>query len=109
VKFFVPHAKDDAQAEQVYESIRRFVGAPPQKRPIWKLVWEHAQQDMECEIGKPMPAYYRTGDDPVLAIFDTGVLYMICTIRRGGKSGGPILAGCNESPSRTYFSEDEAA
>ena len=55
-----------------------------------------------------MPACHGTEeDDPVLAIFDTGSVYFICTIKRGATGDdGPILAGYNESPSPTYFSED---
>jgi hypothetical protein len=91
-------------AEEVYDNLRRRVGAPPQKRRIWKLAWEHAQQHMECEIGQSMPG---TEDDPVVAIFDTGSVYFICTLKRGATGDdGPILAGDSESPTPTYFSED---
>jgi hypothetical protein len=83
VRFFVPAADYDSMAEEVYDTLRRRVGAPPQRRRIWKLAWEHAQQHMECEIGQSMPACYGTEDDPVLAIFDTGSVYFICTIKRG--------------------------
>ena len=91
-------------AEEVYEDLRRRVGAPPQKRRIWKLSWEHAQQYLECEIGQSMRG---TVDDPVVAIFDTGSVYFVCTITRGATGdGGPILVGYKESPTPTYFSED---
>jgi hypothetical protein len=94
-------------AEEVYDTLRRRVGAPPQKRRIWKLACEHARQHMECEIGQSMPACYGTEEDPVLAIFDTGSVYLICTIKRGAMGDdGPILAGYNESPTPTYFSAD---
>jgi hypothetical protein len=105
VRFFVPAADYDSMAEEVYDTLRRRVGAPPQKRRIWKLAWEHAQQHMECEIGQSMPACYGTEEDPVLAIFDTGSVYFICTIKRGAMGDdGPILVGYKESPTATYFS-----
>ena len=48
---------------------------------------------MLCEVGKSLPSYYRTGDEPVLAIFGGGNLYKICTPSRGGAKGDPVLAG----------------
>jgi hypothetical protein len=92
-------------ADEVYDTLRRRVGAPPQKRRIWKLAWERAQQHMECEIGQSMAG---TEDDPVIAILDTGSVYFVCTINRGATGNdGPILVGYDESPSPTYFSENE--
>jgi hypothetical protein len=105
VRFFVPAADSDSMAEEVYDTLRRRVGAPPQKRRIWKLAWQPAQQQVECEIGQSLPASFGTEDDPVLAIFDTGSVYFICTIRRGAMGDdGPILVGYRESPTPTYFS-----
>lgn len=60
--------------------------------------------NMHCEVGKPLPAYYRTGQEPVLAIFDCGNLYKICTPNRGGLKGEPVLAGKNDYSSAVYFS-----
>lgn len=103
MRFFVPAADYDSMAEEVYDNLRWRVGAPPQKRRIWKLAWEHAQQHMECEIGQSMRG---TEDDPVVAIFDTGSVYLVCTIKRGATGDdGPILIGYKESPTPTYFSE----
>jgi hypothetical protein len=107
MKFFVPLAADEAQAESVYEGFRKFISAPPQTRRIWKLKWTHAGKPMEGEIGKPLSSYYQTGAEPVLAIFDTGACYMICTPSRGGVRGDPVLAGYNEQPMVTYFCSGE--
>lgn len=104
VRFFVPAADYDSMAEEVYDNLRRRVGAPPQKRRIWKLAWKHAQQHMECEIGQSMRG---TEDDPVVAIFDTGSVYFVCTIKHGATGDdGPILVSSKESPTPTYFSEE---
>jgi len=103
MEFFIPAAQDPAQAEEVYKAIAQFVTAPVTNKRIWKLQWKHNGMDMQCEVGQPLPAYYKTGSDPVLAIFDCGNLYKICTIYRGGKQGEPILAGKNYS-SATHFS-----
>lgn len=104
MQFFVPKAQNDTQAEQVYEAIAKFVAAPITRNRIWKLRWRHNQMDMQCEVGQPLPTYYQTGVEPVLAIFDCGDLYKICTPNRGGVRGEPVLAGKNSYSSATYFS-----
>ncbi|MDZ7962088.1 MAG: hypothetical protein RMY34_30170 [Aulosira sp. DedQUE10] len=105
MKFFVPAAKDDVKAEQVYSAIANSVQAPVTEKRIWKLKWSHTEIDMECEVGKPLPSYYSTGKELVLAIFDCENLYKICTLNRGGLKGEPILAAKNSQSSATYFSE----
>lgn len=102
--FFVPAAPNTAQAEQVYEAIAQFVIAPVTDDRIWKLRWKHNGMNMQCEVGQPLPAYYQTGTEPVLAIFDCGNLYKICTPTRGGIRGEPVLAGKNSHSLATRFS-----
>jgi len=104
MRFFVPAAEDDTQAERVYGAIAEFVTAPVNTNRIWKLRWRHNGMDMQCEVGQPLPAYYQTGGEPILAIFDCGNLYKICTPSRGGVRGEPVLAGKNPHSSVTYFS-----
>ncbi len=92
----MPQADDDEQAERVYSSIAEFVDAPVPKdhnKRIWKLSRKHNGMDMECEVGQSLPSYYRTGDEPVLAILDAVSCYKICTSQRGGTRGEPVLAG----------------
>lgn len=103
MEFFVPATQDNAQAEQVYEAIAQFVAAPVTDDRIWKLRWKHNGIDMQCEVGQPLPAYYQTGTEPVLAIFDCGNIYKICTPNRGGIRGEPVLAGKNLNSSAIHF------
>jgi hypothetical protein len=107
MKFFVPAAKDAEQAEQVYASVAKFNNAPTGKRRIYKLAWNHNTEDYECEVGKPMPAYFQTGDEPVMAILDCGGLYMICTPNRSGVHGEPIYAAASEVRNVIYFEEEK--
>ncbi|MEH2241663.1 hypothetical protein [Nostoc sp.] len=103
MKFFVPAAKDDVKAEQVYSAIAQSVKAPITEKRIWKLQWRDNEIDMECEVGKPLPSSYQTGKELVLAIFECENLYKICTLTRGGVKGEPIFAGKNSLSSATYF------
>ena len=105
MKFFVPTATDDKIAEDIYKAIAKFVKAPVKSDRIWKLKWRHNGMSMECEVGGKMPDYYRTGEDIVLAIFDTGTLYFICTVNRGGRRGEPILAGKDGFSQATCFDQ----
>ncbi|OUL20235.1 hypothetical protein BV378_30225 [Nostoc sp. RF31YmG] len=106
MKFFVPAAKDNVKAEQVYSAIASSIQATVTEKRIWKLRWRHTEIDMECEVGKPLPSYYSTGKELVLAIFDCENFYKICTLNRGGIKGEPILAVKNSHSSATYFSEN---
>ncbi|MCC5642339.1 hypothetical protein LC607_05120 [Nostoc sp. CHAB 5824] len=106
MKFFVPAAKDDIKAEQVYSAIAQSVKAPITEKRIWKLQWRDREIDVECEIGKPLPSFYQTGKELVMAIFECENLYKICTLTHGGVKGEPILVGKNSVSSATYFSDN---
>ncbi|MEH2232249.1 MAG: hypothetical protein V7K71_21925 [Nostoc sp.] len=106
MKFFVPAAKDDIKAEQVYSAIAQSLKAPITEKRIWKLQWRDREIDMECEVGKALPSSYQTGKELVMAIFECENLYKICTLTRGGVKGEPILVSKNSLSSATYFSDN---
>ncbi|MGF1702581.1 hypothetical protein L4D09_19990 [Photobacterium makurazakiensis] len=100
--FFVPSASSPSQAESVFSSIANHVDAPTQEQRIFKLEWQHEGQACTCEIGQPLPAIFRT-DETVLAIFDCGDLYKICTPNRGAIKFDPIHASKTSVNSVEYF------
>ncbi|MFN6486041.1 MAG: hypothetical protein RMY33_024415 [Nostoc sp. DedQUE03] len=106
MKFFVPAARDDIKAEQVYGAIAKSLKAPITEKRIWKLQWRDREIDMECEVGKPLPSSYQTGKELVMAIFECENFYKICTLTRGGIKGEPILVSKNSLSSATYFSDN---
>lgn len=106
MKFFVPAAKDDIKAEQVYSALAQSLKAPITEKRIWKLQWRDREIDMECEVGKALPSSYQTGKELVLAIFECENLYKICTLTRGGVKGEPILVEKNSQSSAIYFSDN---
>ncbi len=103
MQFFVPAAESPEQAERVYDAIAKFNGASVTNKRIFALSWRHNGKDMSCKVGEPLPSYYQTGAEPVLAILDCGALYKVCTPSRGGLGGEAVLAGKNHDSHATYF------
>jgi hypothetical protein len=106
VQFFIPAAEGAEQAERVYRAIAEFNGAPVSDERIAALSWRHNGEAMSCSVGEPLPSYYRTGSEPVLAILDCGNLYKVCTQNRGGLRGEAVLAGKSYDSHATYFRHD---
>jgi hypothetical protein len=104
--FFVPAAESAEQAERVYKAIADFVHAPiyeDKKKRVRSLSWIHNGMEMNAEVGKPLPSYYGTFEEPVIAIYECSDLFKICTTNRGGIRGEPIYAGKGYRSYPTYF------
>jgi hypothetical protein len=106
VQFFIPEAADSEQAERVYRAIAEFNGAAVGNKRIVALSWRHNGEAMSCSVGEPLPSYYRTGSEPVLAILDSGNLYKVCTQNRGGFRGEAVLASKSHDARVTYFGHE---
>ena len=102
-KFFVPHAKDEVEAETVLESIAKFIGRPAPTRRIFRISYDHNQMPMNAEVGSDPEPYYRE-KGPVIAIFGGDPL-CICLPDRGVVRGSPILVGANTVQHIEYFDE----
>jgi hypothetical protein len=102
MKFFVPAARDDAEAESVLKAIEEFNHAPRQIKRIDALAWQHNGEKYSCEVGGEAPTYYGTETDPVVAILECGELFKVCTINRGVVRGEAILVG-KSGAHPTYF------
>ena len=100
--FFVPSTSSPAQAESVFSSIANHVSAPAQTQRVFKLEWQHEGEACSCEIGKPLPAVFRT-DETILAIYDCGDVYKVCTPNRGAIKFDPIHAVKTAVVSVEYF------
>ena len=103
--FFVPIAKNLKEAENVYISIAENNKTDISDRRVWKLKWKHNEMDMACKIGKPMPEYFQTRDEPVLAIYEMKGYFVMCTPSRGVLNSDPIIAGNGFSTNATYFDD----
>jgi hypothetical protein len=104
MKFFIPAATDAANAEVLYDSIRRFnseqMGATLSPRRIYSVSGVHNGRDFAATVGKPFES---PGEVVVAILLDTSrSLYFICTPNRGVLKGMPYLSGSNE----VYSAED---
>lgn len=98
MKFFVPAARDDAQAEEVYESIRKFngeqMGAKLSHRRIYRLSGVHDGTPFTATVGE---IFERLREVVVAILLDTSRdVYFICTANRGVIRGEPYLSGAHE-------------
>ena len=103
--FFLPAATEATEAARVYRNIARFVSAPATGRRVFALSWQHNAMDMRCEVGAPLPPYFGTGADPVVAIFECEHVYKTTTAGLGVLRGEPVLAASGGRTQAEYFSE----
>jgi len=95
MRFFIPAAEDEAQAESVYGSIREFLGtelgAAFDERRVFSLRYVHDGKEYSAEVGKT----HALNGEPVVAILHEPErrLYHVCTTNRGVARGGSILVG----------------
>lgn len=104
MKFFIPEAEDDKQAEDVYKGIIKFaqenLGWGIGLDRIYSIRYSHEGKEYFAKVGE---VENRTRD-LVLAILKS-TTYLICTTNRGGLRGTPILVGSNEINKIEYFED----
>jgi hypothetical protein len=107
VKFFVPAAEDRAQAERVYEGIRKFnseqMGAALSARRIYMVSGVHDGKAFTATVGE---VFERLREVVVAILLDTSRdLYFICTANCGVIRGEPYLSGSHEIRGSEDFEE----
>lgn len=111
MKFFIPHATNEPEAERVYASVVKFAesnsvqipGLPDRVLPrrIYRLDYRHNGKTYAATVGQPEG---RTGEE-VIAILEGPVTYLIFTVNHGAARGEGIMVGTNEV---TYIEDFEA-
>ena len=95
MKFFIPHAKDKKQAEEVLQGIIKFaektIGWNVTNRRIFSLNYAHEGKKYYSEVGKLDDRV----NEEVIAILES-YTYFVCTPNRGVLRGGPVLVGKEE-------------
>lgn len=95
MKFHIPAAKDEQSAEEIYGSIKEFVGsgaaAEFSARRVKSLSWYHNGKSQYAEVGK---AAEFNGEIVIAILYDESRhLYHVCTPNRGVLRGESIMAG----------------
>ena len=102
-KFFIPKAKNEVQAQEVWKSVKKFAEETldweVSDRRIFSIAYQKQGKDYCVEVGKPDP---RNGE-LVVAILES-ITYLVCTPNRGVLRGMPILIGKPELKDITDFS-----
>ena len=95
MKFFVPLASDDDEAERVWNATRFFardqLAWEVTDRRIFQINYQHEGKAYVAEVGELDP---RTGET-VLVILESNA-FLVCTANRGVARGEPILVGREE-------------
>jgi hypothetical protein len=105
MKFFIPAAENEAQAEKVYQATKRFTeenSGPVSPARYYAIYYRHNGQDLQARIGEPEPL---TGE-MVIAIFRSGRTngpFLICTPGRGVIRGDPVLANGGPTTRAIHF------
>jgi hypothetical protein len=103
--FFVPAARDQAEADQVYAAVRQFtvrqMGAVSDAR-VFSINYNHNGRQLRAEVGRPDPLSGEVVVAILRASHESGPFY-ICTANRGVVRGEPILAAGTWQTTVDYF------
>ncbi|AMG31806.1 hypothetical protein AL542_16640 [Grimontia hollisae] len=92
MSFFVPSAESQEQAESIYQAIAKHIDAPVNDTRIETLTWEHEGQEVVAKVGDKLPDCFGADDEVILAIFDCGDVFKVCTPNRGAVCFDPVVA-----------------
>jgi hypothetical protein len=104
MKFFIPFAEDEQQAERVYDLILKSIGATSPRRRVRRIDYVHNGIAMIAEVGQPIHSYYRESG-PVIAIVPSNQCHCVCLPTRGVAGGSPIYVGDSTIQRTEYFEE----
>ena len=103
MRFFVPAAQNDQNAEKVVVAAKKFakmtMGWDTTERKIYGLKYRHDGKDYTAMVGDNEP---RTGE-MVIVILESDPVFLVCTPNRGLIRGEPMLVGKNEVSSVIDF------
>jgi len=102
MKFFLPAAANESEAESVLLSISKFIGAPVPARRIFRMSFVHNEVKYSVEVGKPVLGYFGERSSPVVAILGEEPI-CICLANRGVLAGSPILVSRGSASDIEYF------
>lgn len=108
MKFFIPAASSDEEAERVLAATQKFnAGFEIPSPRIHSLSYRHNEKMMKATVGESADPYYRTAG-PVVAILRNPRCFAICTADRGVLRGEPIYVSVEAVYAETYFDKPDA-
>ena len=104
MRFFVPSAKDDRQADFLWNATRdaasRAIGREVGDARVFSLMYERSGKLYRAQVGEREPRFF----EPVVAILEANG-YLVCTSNHGVLRGQPIQVAVNEVREVEYFEE----
>lgn len=104
MRFFIPRAKDEIMAEEVYLAIKKHVENEMEwevsEERIFRIKYTHNGIRALAQVGQPEPDI----NEPIFAILRSNA-YLVCTPNRGVFKGLPLLIGNEEVQSVEHFEE----
>ncbi len=91
MSFFIPAAESIEHSEAIYLAIAKNINAPLKVKRIFSLSWKHNEHVINAKIGNPMPECFGTRNDVVLAIYDCGEVFKLCSPKRGAIKFSPVI------------------
>lgn len=104
MKFFLPLATGEMQAERVHKRIADrlielgYVIAPHR---VYQVIFKREGQVISETVGSPS-----SNNEVVLAIFKNDIGYFICTYSRGAVWGDPLVARYGHVDSAIFFDQE---
>jgi hypothetical protein len=103
-RFLIPAAETPEQAESIHLAIAKFNQIEMPAHRIESITWTENGETVEFAVGKPFPASYGIGHEPVMAILEAGSTFLVCSASRGGLWGQPVVAQGRSDMSLACFS-----
>lgn len=103
--FFIPAATTDKQAESIYQTLAINHNAPFHEKRIYQMQWEHEGLKIDTKVGDLLAPHFGIKQEKVLAIFDCGHLFKICTPKRGAIHSAPIIVSRMFIDKLVYFNK----
>ena len=88
MEFFIPAMDTDKKRDEAWKVMRKVIGETSDRK-IFKIIIQHKGKKIVEEVGQKSNIVNET----ILAIFETDIIYYVCTPKRGGLTDMPIMLG----------------
>jgi len=93
MKFFIPSAKTEKEAQEVLQAIAKNATGKSNFKPIYQLHFKHDGNESIATVGEKLDSGDYKNHEKVIAILKSDDMCFICTPNRGVVRDIPILVG----------------